>query len=272
MIIKNGVLVYVQAEDLSPDGEFVIPDGVTKIVDGAFSYCTELTSVTIPDSVERIECYAFKHCIGLKSLTIGRGVKYIGNGAFYNCSGLTSITIPNGAVLNGGWTFEECKNLTEVILPSDLEALGMGTFDGCAALTSITLPDSITIFGEGLFHQTGLRSTCKNYKAFQITETGKLVCRKKYYAVGKKASVKGELKLCASGIHYCTNLFEIFNYYAGEYDKDFVIAECEVSKEKKCSKKKGISKKCARWIIPQRILTREEVIKILNVGTKKKKN
>ena len=45
------------------DGVGIIPQGVTKIEDEAFMYCSSLTSIVIPDSVTTIEVNAFYDCI-----------------------------------------------------------------------------------------------------------------------------------------------------------------------------------------------------------------
>ena len=141
-------------------------------------------------------------------------------------------------------------------------------------LSRIRLPHTTSFFGYMAFAKTKLVSKTGNYKAFEIEEDGRLFCsptgkRKHYYKVGRKSIVRGDIELCENGIHYCTNLFDNFNYYAGEYGKDFVIAECEVSKENiggEDCEDVGVtdSKRCARWIIPTRVLSREEVISILN--------
>ena len=52
------------------NGDVVIPDSVTNIVESAFSGCSSLTSVTIPE-----------------------GVVSIGNGAFFGCSSLDEVHI-----------------------------------------------------------------------------------------------------------------------------------------------------------------------------------
>ena len=69
----------------------IIPNSVTVIGDGAFGYCSYLTSIEIPNSVISIDNNAFYRCSGLTSVTIGSSVTSIGDGAFYDCSGLTSV-------------------------------------------------------------------------------------------------------------------------------------------------------------------------------------
>jgi len=63
----------------------LIPESVTIIGCGAFSYCSGLTSITIPESVTNIEASAFSGCRGLTSITIPESVTSIESGAFDNC-------------------------------------------------------------------------------------------------------------------------------------------------------------------------------------------
>ncbi len=87
---------------------------VTAIGNGAFSWCTGLTSVTIPESVTTIGESAFEVCSGLTSVTIPESVTTIGDWAFGNCTGLTSVTIPNSVTSIGDWAFGNCTGLTSV--------------------------------------------------------------------------------------------------------------------------------------------------------------
>ena len=173
-------------------------------------------------------------------VNIPNGVKGIADGAFYGCSGLTSITIPDSVTSIDNWAFCHCDKLT-----------------------SVTIGNRVTSIGECAFFDTNLKSKVANYKAFKI-KGDKLFCRKKEYREGVKHSVQGELELCANGIHYCTNLFDIFNYYYGEIDKDIAIYEIEVGD--KVLKNDIDSKCCTNSCLLKKRLYREDIIRILNKG------
>ena len=151
------------------------------------------------------------------------------------------------------------------VVPDGVTEIGhyvLAYYDG---LKGVTIPDSVKSIGSSAFYDsTDLKSKVANYKAFKITPYGELKCRDKTYKEGHKSSVRGELKLCENGIHYCTNLFEVFNYYYGELDKDIAIYKCDVSDENVCDVYS--SKRCARWLVPRKRLHREDVIRILNGG------
>lgn len=236
MKIENGCLTVVLNNEIV-DGKFTIPDSVTIIGDSAFAFCSALISVVIPDSVTSIGSYAFGNCIWLTSITIGKGVTSIGDHAFYYCRGLESITIQDSVT-----------------------RIGDAAFEGCSGLTSITIPDSVISIGWCAFFYCSIISKQANYKAFKI-ENGELHCRGKVYREGKRHYVRGTLKMCENGIHYCTNLFEIFNYYSGVIDKDIAIYEIDVGDKVLTS---DSSKCCTNSCVLKRRLYREDIIKILN--------
>ena len=65
---------------------YVIPNSVTSIGDGAFSYCSSLHSVFIPDSVTSIGDCAFWDCSSLSKIVIPSSVTSIGDSAFSGCN------------------------------------------------------------------------------------------------------------------------------------------------------------------------------------------
>src|ERR1043166_5400333 len=80
-----------------PGGAVTIPSAinslpVTTIGMVAF-YFKSVTSVTIPDSVTNIGEGAFSFCTNLTNVRIGNSVSSIGDFAFYYCDSLASVTI-----------------------------------------------------------------------------------------------------------------------------------------------------------------------------------
>lgn len=160
-------------------GDFVIPDGVTRIRDEAFWGCEGLTSVTIPETVTAIGKYAFASCVRLKSIfvsasnpafcdidgvlydrrmssliacpgaregdyAIPKGVTKILEGAFWGCGGLTGMTIPRGVNAIGERVFCGCGGLVRVTIPQGVNEIGALAFAQCHALRYVAVPQGVT--------------------------------------------------------------------------------------------------------------------------------
>ena len=165
-----------------------IPNSITSIagyvLEGAFWYCSSLTSITIPTSVTSIGYAVFNGCSGLTSLVVEKGnfmydsrencnaiietatntlirgcentiiptsVTRIGHNAFNGCSGLTSLTIPNSVTSIGEYAFWGCENLTSISIPNGVTCIEDFAFSGCKGLTSIIIPNSVTEIGDHAF-------------------------------------------------------------------------------------------------------------------------
>ncbi len=169
--------------------------------------------------------------------------------------------IPDDVTSISDYAFAYCYNLTSVIIPDRITSIGNHAFHYCPILKSVTIGNGVENIGECAFCDcTSLTSKKANYKAFNI-KNGELYCMDKKYNEGVENSVQGTLKMCKNGIHYCTNLFEIFDYYYGELDKDIAIYEIEVGDEVITS---YTSKCCTNSCILKKRLYREDIIRILN--------
>ena len=113
-------------------------------IGGAFSGCTNLTSIDIPNSVTSIGRSAFHNCTSLTSIVIPNSVTSIGSYAFSGCSGLTSVTIPNSVTSIGSHAFAYCTGLTSVDVPNSVTSIGEWAFSGCTSMSSIVIPKSAT--------------------------------------------------------------------------------------------------------------------------------
>ena len=130
---------------------YIIPNSVTSIGDGAFSWCKSLQSVTIPNSVTSIGDGAFSSCKSLQSITIPNSVTSIGDGAFSSCKSLQSITIPNSVTKIGDYAFLSCESLQSVTIPNSVTSIGEGAFSWCKSLQSVIIPNSVTKIGDYAF-------------------------------------------------------------------------------------------------------------------------
>ena len=94
----DGMVSIFAGTGITTFDELVYFTGLTKIEDGAFAGCTELTSVIIPETVESIGADAFNGCTNLTSITVvSETPPAIGMDAFAN-TGDCPILVPEGAV------------------------------------------------------------------------------------------------------------------------------------------------------------------------------
>lgn len=141
-----------------------------KVVIGnrAFSWCTNLTSVTMSKGVTRIGYEAFYNCSSLTTITIPEGVTNIGDGAFWLCSNLESVTIPEGVTTLGYKAFANCSNLATITIPEGVTTIGDEAFSGCSKLTSISLPSTIqNLTGKTFANWYGTLNVTSNDLSFE---------------------------------------------------------------------------------------------------------
>lgn len=116
--------------------EVAIPNGITKIGEGAFSGHTNLQKVTIPDSVTEI-----------------------GNFAFFGCKKLETIIIPEKVSTIGAYAFSSCENLKKVVFKGYVKSIGESSFSQCRRLKHIGGAEHLNNCSFGRFAFSGI-DTC----------------------------------------------------------------------------------------------------------------
>ena len=197
--------------------ELVIPEGVERIGDYAFSSCSGLTSATIPNSVTNIGEYAFSGCNGLTSLTIPESVLSFGWGAFSECYGLISVAIPNYLTSIDDSAFFGCSGLKSVTIPNSVIRIGNSAFSHCSGLRSVTIPGSVKYIGADAFE------CCSSLNSVTISEGVKEVAYEAFSGCGGLTSAiipNSVTSLDYTAFRNCSNLKTLYlpTRLSSEYD------------------------------------------------------
>ena len=168
-----------------------IGNGVTSIGNGAFSNCSELTSVyytgdiagwcgisglgnivsssrtlyinneeltgelIIPNTVTEIKPYAFNSCAGITNVTIGDSVTSIGDRAFYGCSKLANINV---TAIESWCKIERLDNL--MVHGSSSKTFSLNG----EPVTKLVIPDTVTSIPPYAFYK------CSNITSIVIPD------------------------------------------------------------------------------------------------------
>ena len=114
-------------------------NSVTSIGDAAFSYCTNLQSVTFNHHNTFLDDDAFSYS-GLRSVDLSN-VSRVGYEVFDQCKSLTGITFGNSLTYVGDVMFRGCSSLTDIFIPSNISSISDGAFLYCKSITSVTFDE-----------------------------------------------------------------------------------------------------------------------------------
>ena len=151
---------------------YTVPDGVTQIVDSAFSGCTSLSKVKLSNNLRIIQESTFSGCTSLAEITIPDNLTIIEAETFSGCESLTEIVIPDSVSEIGESAFSNCASLAEIVIPDRVTSIGKSAFSGCTSLTEIVIPDSVTEIGEYAFSGCTSLSKVKLSNNLTIIEAG----------------------------------------------------------------------------------------------------
>ena len=136
---------------MDSSGTLTIPDGVTKIGNGAFANLSGLKTIIIPGTVKEIGRDAFRNNADIERVVLQEGIEIIGTSAFYSCKKLTTINLPNSLTDIKYQAFMECDVLDNISIPNQITTINDYTFYGCDNLTNLKLSDNLQIIGSAAF-------------------------------------------------------------------------------------------------------------------------
>lgn len=181
---ENGKITNLELISIDKTGNFhTIPDGVTRIREGAAFEHKEMITVTIPSTVKSIGEEAFYGCPKLGRVSIPTGVTTIEKGTFANCSGLNSATLPDTVQTIEEGAFYGCSNLDSLTLPSGLKKIGLGAFENCSKLSSIKIPDGVKEIDKEAF------AVCEKLGSVTLPKSITKICNSAFFGCSSLKTV-----------------------------------------------------------------------------------
>jgi len=134
--------------------EYVLPDTVVTIGEGAFARNRQLTRITLPSGVTTIGKNAFSSA-ALREIALPSGVTTIGSSAFSG-SKIQQIVLPDSVTEIGSQAFNSCYSLERAVLPKGLAVIEGYMFSLCRSLTDVVIPQGVQQINQMAFYGTGL--------------------------------------------------------------------------------------------------------------------
>ena len=121
----------------------IISEGVRKINNNAFQYCTNLEKVSLPNSLEELGTYIFRFCPRIK--------EFVGNSQYVTEDGkcFLDIIYANGKKEYGIQTAVKVGLPDNYVIPENITTIRPCAFEGINNLRSITLPNSLMLIESG---------------------------------------------------------------------------------------------------------------------------
>lgn len=126
--------------------ELIVPEGIVRINEYAFSKYYGLERIVLPNSLKEIGMYAFHKCTSLRSIVIPSSVEHIGRLAFCGCENLLYADLQKASVTEISYgLFMGCKRLEGIFLHNNISRINEEVFNGCGNLKLFEVPPYIKI-------------------------------------------------------------------------------------------------------------------------------
>lgn len=145
---------------------FEVPEGITKVGEGAFYSCKSLKSVVIPEGITTLGERCFYYCTGVEDFDLPQTLKNIHVEAFRYCA-FERIFIPHNVSGLSDRAFGSCTKCIEYNFSThtDIPTLRNDVFSGINESAKIIVP-------EDLFLQWINATNWVNYQNYITTEKG----------------------------------------------------------------------------------------------------
>jgi len=135
---------------------FVYPNGITRIGDFAYAWCSNLTHAVIDDAVTDIGYAAFRGCQSLQSVAFGKNLTECGINLFEYCENLTSVVWNAKNCTDFQWVgntpfYDIRDQITSMIIGEDVEHIPARLSYECYNMTSLTIGNNVTSIDEWAF-------------------------------------------------------------------------------------------------------------------------
>lgn len=220
-IVDGNAVIIDVSNDIT--GDITVPSTlggytVKHIGVSAFSFRSDITSISLPDTIETIGASAFTYC-DFKTFTMPDSVVSVGDNAFDSCDKLESIYISKNVTHLGEHAFYACRKLNEINIPKSLVSIGRASFFYCDNLTSINVDKNNANYSsvDGVLfnkQQTKLLQypAGKTNTAYAIPNTVTAVGEHAFFEAGKLKSINipnSVNKLEYAAFSWCYNLTDI---------------------------------------------------------------
>lgn len=142
--------------------EIDIPDQITEIPDGCFSF-TKLRNIELPDGIVTLGSRSFSDCEQLETANLNDSLRIIGDEVFSRCAKLSLVNLPSDLKLIGNYAFDGTPNLNlaSEYFPMGLTEIGDGAFCG-SGIGKIVFGAYVSSIGDDCF------AGCGNLKSVEI--------------------------------------------------------------------------------------------------------
>ena len=118
-----------------------LPDGLSRLQEGAFRSCRKLQQIRLPNTLNTIDRYAFADCWKLEQASLSEGLEKIEDYAFHRTA-LKTVRIPDTVMEIGDHAFDTRGTLKIAVVPGSVRMIGRKAFSGAPGLTIHTQPGS----------------------------------------------------------------------------------------------------------------------------------